>query len=173
MNSVQLIADTNVVSYLFHRSTLGFGYAQLIGFHRVGVTGQCLAEIRAGAVIAEWGERKRQELARFLGQFVHVPDTAEMAEVCGALRGYRTRIGEPIDWPDAWAAACALWLEVPLVTHDRDLEGIPGLRILTLHKDWQIRDGTFDRFSSKPLWLVDSSSRRDALGHLASRFEIR
>jgi hypothetical protein len=36
------------------------------------------------------------------------------------------------------AAACALWFDIPLVTQDRDLEGIPGLRVLTLHDEWRI-----------------------------------
>ncbi len=61
-----------------------------------------------------------------------------MSEVCGAIRAERKRVGRPIDWPDAWAAACAIWLDVPLVTHDKDLEGIPGLRVETLHQSWRV-----------------------------------
>ena len=56
--------------------------------------------------------------------------------------GTRRRIGEPIDWADAWAAACALWLDLPLVTHDRGLEGIPDLRVLTVHHGWRVGEET-------------------------------
>jgi predicted nucleic acid-binding protein len=134
MTPVQLIADTNVLSYVFHESMLGLEYEKLIGSRRVGVTGHSVAELRAGAVMARWGERRLKEQSRLLEQFTYVPDNKEMAEVCGGIRGVRSHIGRPIDWPDAWTAACALWLDVPLVTHDRDLEALPGLRVLTLHK---------------------------------------
>lgn len=39
-------------------------------------------------------------LVQLLEQFTHVADTKEMAEVCGAIRGVRSRVGRPIDWPD-------------------------------------------------------------------------
>jgi predicted nucleic acid-binding protein len=158
MSGVQLIADTNVVAYLFNRSQLGLDYAQLIDRRKVGITGHSLAELRAGAAIAKWGERKLSEQSRFLERLSHLPDTKEMAEVCGWIRGLRTLIGQPIDWPDAWAAACALWLDVPLVTHDRDLEGIPGLRVLTVHREWRVREEYFGALSSGSLWLGEGSA---------------
>jgi predicted nucleic acid-binding protein len=161
MTAVQLIADTNVLSYLFHESLLGVQYEELIGSQSVGVTGHSIAELRAGAVMAQWGERRLMEQWRFLDQFTHVADTKEMAEVCGALRGVRSRIGQPIDWPDAWAAACALWLNVPLVTHDRDLEGIPGLRVLTVHKGWRVREAALGAVEGGALWLGERPIEQD------------
>ena len=73
----------------------------------VGITGYCIAELRAGVVMARWGERRRAEHSRFVDEFSHVADTREMAEVCGTIRGMRFRVGRPIEWADAWAAACA------------------------------------------------------------------
>jgi predicted nucleic acid-binding protein len=137
---IDLVADTNVVSYMFNESALGVAYEDLIGSRRVGISGYSVAELRAGSVIARWGERRVQEQLRFLAEFAHIPCTSEMAEVCGAVRGMRLRVGRPIEWPDAWAAACAMWLDVPLVTHDRDLEGIVGLQVLTVHTEWRIRE---------------------------------
>jgi predicted nucleic acid-binding protein len=153
MNAAQVIADTNVVSYAFRGTPLGRAYLQLIGERRIGVTGMCLAELRAGALIGRWGERKVTELLRFIERFTHVLELEGVAEVCGALRGIREQIGRPIDLPDAWAAACALWLDVPLVTHDRDLEGIPGLRVLTLHDSWRIGENAADAGTSAGIWL--------------------
>ena len=77
----------------------------------------------------------------------------------GTSRTLRSRSGEPIDWPDAWAAACAIWLDVPLVTHDRDLEGIPGLRILMAHTRWCVREGGSEAHESGILWLDESPLR--------------
>ena len=142
MTSVQLISDTNVISYIHAASPLGLAYRDLIDHRDVGLSGHTIAELRAGPVIGRWGERRLNRYLQFLEEFTHVPCTREMAEVCGAIRGMRRRIGEPIDWADAWAAACALWLDVPLVTHDRDLEGIPDLRVITVHDEWRISEET-------------------------------
>ena len=66
MRPVQLVADTNVVSYLFNESPLGFAYEELIGSRDVGITGHSIAELRAGVVMARWGERRLAEHSRFL-----------------------------------------------------------------------------------------------------------
>jgi predicted nucleic acid-binding protein len=140
VSSVQVVVDTNVVSYLTQDSALGLAYRQLIGGRKMGITGHSIAELRAGAEMAQWGARRLNEQLRFLDEFSLVPDTREMAQVCGVLRGVRSRVGRRIEWADAWAAACALWLDVPLVTHDRDHEGVPGLRVMTVHRVWCIRE---------------------------------
>jgi hypothetical protein len=62
MSTVQLIADTNIVSYAFRGGTLGRAYLELRGDRCTGVTGMCLAELRAGSIIGRWGERKIDEL---------------------------------------------------------------------------------------------------------------
>ena len=163
MRPVQLVADTNVVSYMFNESPLGIAYEELIGSRDVGITGYSIAELRAGVVMARWGERRLAEHARFLDEFSHVADTREMAELCGAIRAMRSRVGRPIEWADAWAAACAIWLDVPLVTHDRDHERIPGLRVLTVHNEWRVRETDRDAFESGPLLLSESPSRSQPL----------
>jgi predicted nucleic acid-binding protein len=155
MRPVELIADTNVISYMFNESALGGAYEQLIGSRGVGISGYVIAELRAGSIIARWGERRLAEQLRFLAEFAHMPCTREMAEVCGAIRAMRSRVGRPIEWPDAWGAACAMWLDVPLVTHDRDLEGIVGLQVLTVHTEWRIGEsdhasGGSGRLSTRP-----------------------
>jgi predicted nucleic acid-binding protein len=169
MIAVELVADTNVLSYLFRQSSLGVSYRCLIGERPVGVTGLTLAEIHFGAAIGGWGRRKIEELKSFLNRFTHVPDTEEIAEICGHVRAQHERVGRAISWPDACAAASALWLQVPLVTHDRDHEGIPGLQVLTLHDDWRIGEehalcdeehGAITALrGGGPLWLGESERR--------------
>ena len=97
MRPVQLVVDTNVVSYMFNESPLGIAYEELIGSRDVGITGYSIAEVRAGVVMARWGERRLAEHARFLDEFSHVADTREMAELCGAIRAMRSRVGRPRD----------------------------------------------------------------------------
>ena len=64
MRPVQLVADTSVVSYMFNQSPLGAAYEELIGSRNVGITGHSIAELRAGAVMARWGERRQGEHLR-------------------------------------------------------------------------------------------------------------
>jgi predicted nucleic acid-binding protein len=128
----------------------------LIEEREVGLTGHSFAELRAGPVIGRWGERRLNEYLQFLRRFTHVPCTREMAEVCGVIRGVRRTIGKPIEWADAWVAACALWLDVPLVTHDKDLEGIPGLRVLTVHDEWRVGEETMVDVAPRGMWTGES-----------------
>jgi predicted nucleic acid-binding protein len=166
MISVPLVADTNVISYMFERSPLGVAYRDLIDGRRVGFTGHTLAELRAGTVMNKWGERRLNAYIQWLEQFNHVPCTRGMAEICGAIRGLRSNIGEPIDWADAWAAACALWLDVPLVTHDKDLQGIRDLRVLTVHDKWRIGEETMGEAAPSGIWMGESArARLDTRAH--------
>jgi predicted nucleic acid-binding protein len=153
MSTVEVVADTCVVSYIFNKSELGRAYEDLIGFRRVGITGQSIAELGVGVLRAHWGERRLAEHSRFLERFTHVPDTRAMAEVCGGIRAMRFAIGEPIEWADAWPAACAMCLDVPLVTHETDHQRIEGLRVLTLHNEWQVRETDRGAFDGGPLLL--------------------
>jgi hypothetical protein len=57
------------------------------------------------------------------------------------------------------AAACALWLDIPLVTHDRDLEGISDLRVLTVHGEWRVGEETTGECASRGIWTGESASR--------------
>jgi predicted nucleic acid-binding protein len=165
MIAVQLVADTNVISYMSGKAPLGAAYKDLIDRRSVGIAGHTLAELRAGPVINRWGARRLNEYIQFLEQFTHIPCTREMAELCGTLRGMRRRIGEPIDWADAWAAACALWLDVPLVTHDRDLEGVPNLRVITAHDHWRVGEETMGSVVPSGIWLGESAAPRRFATH--------
>jgi hypothetical protein len=66
MTSVQLVADTNAISYIHAESALGLAYRDLIDRREVGLTGHTIAELRAGPVIGRWGERRVSEYLRFL-----------------------------------------------------------------------------------------------------------
>jgi hypothetical protein len=61
MNAVELIADTSVFSYIFNDCPLGWAYEDLIGSRSVGISGQSIAELRVGVLMAQWGERRLAE----------------------------------------------------------------------------------------------------------------
>lgn len=156
MRTVELVADGDVISYMFKRTALGKAYAELIGSRRTGVTLLAVAESRQGVVYRNWGMDRLAALNAFLGDFILLESNAQIANVCGGLLGRCKQVGRALSWPDAWAAATALWLDVPLVAHDWDLEGIPGLRVLTVHENWQIREEAAVPSEHGPLWLGEA-----------------
>jgi predicted nucleic acid-binding protein len=153
MRRVELVADGDVISYMFKSTPLGDAYTDLIDSRKTGITLLALTESRQGAVYGNWGMRKLQELDVFLSDFILLESNAEIANICGGLLGRCKQIGRAVSWPDAWAAATAVWLDVPLVTHDWDLEKVPGLRVLTLHKNWEVREEGSGVSAGGPLWL--------------------
>jgi tRNA(fMet)-specific endonuclease VapC len=159
MKRIELVVDTDVASFMFRECERGTAYTELIGERGAGVTVQSIAEFRAGVVRKNWGSRKVASLDEFLARFLLIDASPEIANVSGGIRACCEQVGRAVSWPDAWAAATALRLDVPLVAHDRDLEGIPGLRVLTVHENWQVREEGSVLSAGKPLWLGERCAR--------------
>lgn len=91
-----------------------------------------LAELRRWALERNWGEDRRQELENYLTRYLvlHSDDL-----ICNrwAQAMYSARLqGRPIAPADAWIAATALLLDIPLVTHNNaHYSGIVGLRVIS------------------------------------------
>jgi predicted nucleic acid-binding protein len=153
MKGVELVVDTDVASFIFRSCERGAAYSELIGESRAGVTLLSVAEFRAGVVQRNWGPRKIASLDTFLSRFLLIEARSEIANVSGAIGSCCAHVGRAVSWPDAWAAATALWLDVPLVAHDWDHEGIPGLRVLTIHENWQVREDGAVLSEREPLRL--------------------
>ena len=158
MRPVELVADTDVVSYMYKGGALGAMFSDLVGSSSTGITLQSLAELHYWAARNNWGHRKIASLDAFLSRFLLLESDPEIANISGAIRARCDQVGRAISWPDAWVAATALWLRVPLVAHDRDLERIPGLRVLTVHKNWQIREESAVPAHAGVLWLSERSA---------------
>ncbi|MEJ1962106.1 MAG: PIN domain-containing protein [Gammaproteobacteria bacterium] len=157
MKCVELVVDTDVASFIFKDGERGAAYSELIGERCAGVTLLSIADLRAGVVRKNWGPRKIASLDEFLSRFLVIETSSEIANIGGGIRACCEQVGRAVSWPDAWIAATALWLDVPLVAHDRDLEGIPGLRVLTVHENWQVREEGSVLSEGEPLWLGERS----------------
>ena len=91
---------------------------------------QTLEEIRFGALKHGWGRRRQNEMERYLQQYRTMWTSPELVAVCAQLRSERERAGRRLNTADAWIAATAVLLDCPVVTHDRDFSGIPGLELI-------------------------------------------
>jgi len=128
----RLVADTDVVSYIFKWHTSAPRFVELLADNEVILSFVTPAEMRLGALKAHWGFRKRNLLERYLSRFaVCYPDDplcARWAEV----KHESNQKGQPMSSQDAWIAATALYLDAPLVTNNvRHYAHLAKLQILT------------------------------------------
>ena len=85
MTRVELVTDSDVVSYIYRRGSLGKAYSDLIGLRRTGITLLAVAEARVGVTHANWGERRIASLHAFLGRFFLLEPDPEIANICGLV----------------------------------------------------------------------------------------
>lgn len=109
---------------------LGQRYKRHLAGKIVGIVFVTVGEMHYGAEKNGWGEKRRLQLEEHLKNFVVLPYNNEIAKVYARIVVERERIGRPIDWPDAWIAATALWHHIPLVSHDGDFADIIGLDLI-------------------------------------------
>lgn len=93
---------------------------------------QTQAELLHGSLAAGRGERRREHLELRLQKYIveHSSDVLSVrwAEAMDSAR----RNGRPIASADAWVAATALHLDVPLITHNKDhFIGVDGLTVIS------------------------------------------
>lgn len=137
-NDVDQLVDTNVVSFTFSNDSnyreLAEAYEHYLAGRRTAIAFQTLAELLVGFETQGW-DRRRFEQA--MDRFRLIPYTAELIPIhvrlrAESVRRSRARRGRTLGAADAWIAATARWLNVPLVTHDRALSQAPEITVVTL-----------------------------------------
>ena len=133
MDSTALaVVDTDVVSFLFKNHSLAPAYQAILAGRPLAVSLTTLAEIEYGMEAKNWGAARRDLMRRFLARFTLLLPDAETARAWARIKSGCERKGRPITFADAWIAAAALQLNVPLVTHNSsDYRAVEKLTILT------------------------------------------
>ena len=92
-----------------------------------------VAELRYGAIIAEWGAPRRQRVEQAIAATTVVPVSDGLLTTMAELRAACRRAGHPladrIHANDLWIAASAIHIDAPVVTADNVFIGAPGLRL--------------------------------------------
>ncbi len=126
------LVDTSVLSLILKRDTRAAAYrSHLAG--RVGVLSFItLAELYRWPEERDWGPRRRAELDRLLAAYeVAYPDEG-LCRQWARLMATVKAAGRPLPLADSWIAATALYLALPLVTHNpSDFRGIAGLTVIS------------------------------------------
>lgn len=128
-----IVVDTDAVSFLFRGDSRGDYYLPYVLKHRSIISFMTVAELEFGVLRANWGDARRKELADFVRQkFVIFHQTTELCAVWAKLRMEAERKGRHLSSSDAWIAATAVFLDVPLLTHNRkDYESLETLNVIS------------------------------------------
>jgi predicted nucleic acid-binding protein len=82
--------------------------------------------------VKNWGSARRDLMHRFLARFTALLPDHETAALWAKIKSSCEKKGRPITFADAWIAASALQLNIPLVTHNAaDYVAVESLTILT------------------------------------------
>jgi len=125
-----VVCDTTVVSDL-RRGGHGCAAMTILTQAVKVISVVTIGELRAGAIRAGWGDRKRSELEVTINAYVHVDVDAETANTWARLQAECVRIGRNVGLNDLWIAATSVRLGCPVASLDEDFERIPGLQLVT------------------------------------------
>ena len=127
-----VVVDTDVVSYLYKNDTRASLYEPYLNDPPFIVSFMSLAELRRWTLERNWGERRRQELEEYLTRYLILQSDDQMCDRWAQAMNSARRRGQPLGPADAWVAATALVLDIPLVTHNgAHYVGIEGLRVIS------------------------------------------
>ena len=132
---MRLAVDTGVFSAaLSRRRRVAFEQAvEKLGGNQPFLATQTVAELRYGALVAEWGEVRQDRLEAAIASTTVVPVTDRLLHRVAQLRFECRSVGHPLAAPahtsDLWIAAAAVHLDAPLVTTDQVFDDAPGLTL--------------------------------------------
>ena len=131
--TARLVVDTDVASFVFKwHPEFAPRYVAILRGSELVVSFMTLAEMRQGALDANWGPRKRDVLETYLADFSVLHSDSLLCSTWAAVRNKSTRKGPQMGFADAWIAATALTVSVPLVTHNpKDNRHLDGLQLVS------------------------------------------
>ena len=135
--TARAVVDTDVVSYIFKwHPEFAPRYIRMIRGFELIISFMTMAEMRQGALEANWGQRRLDMLETYLSDFAVLHSDGVLCSTWAAIRNESTRKGRPMSSADAWIAATALFLSAPLVTNNpKDYRHLGGLRIISVRSE--------------------------------------
>jgi tRNA(fMet)-specific endonuclease VapC len=132
---VRLVVDTGVFSASLSRRRRAqlHAHVRLIAGHQVFLAAVTVSELRYGALVAQWGEPRRQRLEESIQATTVIPVSDALLSTVADLR-YACRLAaHPLHdrshANDLWIAASAIHIGAPLLAADRVFERTPGLAL--------------------------------------------
>jgi predicted nucleic acid-binding protein len=132
--TARLVVDTDVASFVFKwHPEFAPRYVALLRGSELVISFMTLAEMRQGALDANWGPRKRDVLEIYLADFLVLHSDSLLCSTWAIIRSESMRAGRQMSSADAWIAATALALSAPLVTNNpKDYRHLDRLQIVSI-----------------------------------------
>lgn len=133
---MRVVVDTGVFSASVSRRRRQRFETQiaLMAGNQVFLAGVTVSELRYGALVAGWDERRRERLEGSIQATTVVPVSDRLLTTIAELRFACRRSGHPLHEPvhanDLWIAASAIHIGAALLSADAIFANAPGL---TLH----------------------------------------
>ena len=125
------VVDTDVVSYIFRADDRADPFELVLDGGTALISFMTLAELERWTLQRRWGVARRAQLDAFLNRFTLVLASRALCRTWAEVSDQARRNGRPIQTADAWIAATAISLDLPLLTNNRrDFSGVDGLVLL-------------------------------------------
>lgn len=129
---IQVVVDTDVVSFLFKNHPIGNRYDPELAGRIPLISFMTVAELERWAIQYRWNAQRLHWLHLYLHRFTVVPSSPDLCRHWAEVTVAAQAAGRRIECADAWIAATALLYSAPMVTHNRtDYLGVPGLTIIS------------------------------------------
>lgn len=129
---MNILIDTNVISYIIKEDSRAEYFLELMQGHQHFISFMTVAELLLWAERRNWGARRSKQLEKTLQTDYHIiPFEFALARKWSDVMAETYRKGVPMLTADAWIAATACYHSMPLLTHNRkDFENVTQLVLL-------------------------------------------
>jgi predicted nucleic acid-binding protein len=104
------VLDTSIASLLLNKSPALIPYTPYFDNALLAISFQTVAEMRFGALKAQWAELRRQGLEQFMQRFAIVGYDDRLASCWAEIMHDAAKVGRRLEAGDAWIAATAKYL---------------------------------------------------------------
>lgn len=129
--SEPVVIDTMIVGALLARQLLAQRYDVHVQGRPLVISFVTVAELRYGALKANWGEARKASLEDRLSSMTIVASNSDLADTYAELRFACQKAGhglaDKVHEADRWIAATAMRFGLALVSDDSIFDNVPGL----------------------------------------------
>ena len=134
---MRVLVDTGVFSAALSRTRRSRldAHVRLLAGNQLFLAAVTVSELRYGALVAEWGDARRERLEHAIAATTVVPVSDSLLTEAAELRASCRQIGHPLadsaHANDLWIAASAIHIDAPLLTADSIFNDTPRLTLVT------------------------------------------